>query len=93
MKLSDLRATDLHAMPPVMTAAEAVECSRFAISFERNPRFKKVYVKGQSFTVGNWGGVNGPFYVVEDATTIIYRGTLHRITQAIKASVNPDFDV
>lgn len=94
MKLSDLRAHDLNYLPVTANAVEAVSFSKFAITLNPNSKFVKVYHKEQSFTVGKMAPYAAPtmFYVVEDSTGIIYRGTLQRITAAIKACTNPDFD-
>ncbi len=94
MKLSELRAMDLSALPTTDSTHEAVRFSKVALSLQAQPKFLKVYHREQSFTVGKIDpGTGSTFYVVEDSTGIIYRGNLHRITRAIKACVNPDFDI
>ena len=95
MKLSELRAIDLSYLPATDSAAEAVQFSKLAVSLKADRKFLKVVYREQSFTVGKMNPHAAPtlFYVVEDSTGIIYRGNLQRITRAIKACVDPSFDI
>ncbi|WYW04201.1 hypothetical protein Kallioja_00003 [Pseudomonas phage vB_PpuP-Kallioja] len=55
--------------------AEAIALSKFSLSLKKSPKFIKVTHRELSYTIGRWHDWQGPVWMVEDSTGIIYRGT------------------
>lgn len=74
-RLSTLTAALLKSLPKATTEREAVALSKFSITLQCPPAFLKVSHRGCMYTVGNWDGWDGEYWVVEDTTGIIYRAS------------------
>lgn len=84
MKIHDLTAA-LLAMPAITEASDAVNLSKFVLSLQDDPRFKKVIHRELSYTVGHWGGWGGNYWLVEDSTGIIFRvGSVRELRDLVK---------
>lgn len=87
MNLSELKARDLRILRPLESAALVVELSK------KDQYLQPSYVaehcldiehRGLNYTVGLWGGWEGSYWVVEDTTGMIFRGSLTYLKDIIQ---------
>lgn len=86
-RITDLKAAELLKLRPLTSSLRAIELSRkdvvMAASYVME-HCEDVEHRDLQYTVGHWGDWMGDFWVVEDRTGMIFRGTLSHIKDMIK---------
>ncbi len=85
MKLTNLKAIHLESLPGASTAEEVAQFAalpEFA-SDTQGPKAITVTHRRLVYRVGRWDSWQGPYWVREERTGIIYRGSLSHIKDMV----------
>lgn len=87
VRITDLKASELRKLRSITSAERAVRLSKkdvlMAASYVME-HCEDVEHRELQYTVGHWGDWQGDFWVVEDRTGMIFRGSLSYIKEMIK---------
>lgn len=86
LKITELKASELKKLRAIGSTERVVELSKKDVVMARSyimEHCEDVQHRGLDYTVGLWSGWEGDFWLVENATGDVFRGSLTYIKEMI----------